>query len=274
MAQRSIFVSHSHQDNEWCRPFAEALKAVGYDVWYDETGLTGGAAWVATIQREVQTRDVFLLVLTPEAWASQWVQDELQLAIATRRRILPLLLRNTQVDGFLLTTQWVTVIGEEPQAAARSIILAIEAPPAPGRNPPSQAATETLDDLVTLCQSLLAERRYTEALSACDRALALDPQMAASYLWRARLWTRQGQPDKARADLETYIALNPNSASAYRQLSEIYEAKGESAKASEARAKYQSRGKEGSEDEGDPAFLYQLWLERIREGLGEVAEGP
>src|SRR5690242_2929904 len=199
MAQRSIFVSHSHQDNEWCRPFAEALKAVGYDVWYDETGLTGGAAWVATIQREVQTRDVFLLVLTPEAWASQWVQDELQLAIATRRRILPLLLRNTQVDGFLLTTQWVTVIGEEPQAAARSIILAIEAPPAPGRNPPSQAATETLDDLVTLCQSLLAERRYTEALSACDRALALDSDNIIALRTQGTALRQIGQSGRAAA---------------------------------------------------------------------------
>ncbi len=51
MAQVRIFVSHSHQDNEWCRPFADALKAVGYDVWYDETGLQGGAAWVDSIQK-------------------------------------------------------------------------------------------------------------------------------------------------------------------------------------------------------------------------------
>jgi hypothetical protein len=78
---------------------------------------------------------VFLLVLTPEAWESKWAQDELELAIATRRRILPVLLRNTQVSGFLLTThlttQWITVIGEEPQAAARGLALTLEALPAP-----------------------------------------------------------------------------------------------------------------------------------------------
>ena len=76
MAQMRIFVSHSHQDNEWCRPFVAALKAIGYDVWYDEAGLQGGAAWVASIQHEVESRDVFLLILTPEAWESKWVQDE------------------------------------------------------------------------------------------------------------------------------------------------------------------------------------------------------
>jgi tetratricopeptide (TPR) repeat protein len=173
VGQTTIFVSHSHQDNDWCRPFVEALKSVGYDVWYDEQGLQGGAQWIATIQHEVQARDVFIVILTPEAWSSQWVQDELQLAIATRRRILPVLLRNCQVDGFLLTTQWVTVLGLTPQDAARSVIIAVEAPPAPGRSS-SQQATETLDELVTLCRTLTNERRFTEALSACSRALALD----------------------------------------------------------------------------------------------------
>lgn len=196
MAQAPIFVSHSHQDNEWCRPLVAALKAVGYDVWYDETGLTGGAAWVADIQREVQARDVFLIVLTPEAWASHWVQDELQLAIATRRRILPVLLRNTQVDGFLLTTQWVTVIGDEPQVAARSIIMAIEAPPAPGRGATPQV-TETLDDLITLCKSLLAEHRYTEALSACERALTLDSESIDAHCLKGVVLDHTSQRKKA-----------------------------------------------------------------------------
>lgn len=198
MAAVRVFVSHSHQDNEWCRPMVAALKAVGYDVWYDETGLKGGAAWVAEIQREVQARDVFLLVLTPEAWASQWVQDELQLAIATRRRILPVLLRNTQVDGFILTIQWVTVIGEEPQTAARAIIKAIESPPAPGRDAVPRA-TETLDGLITLCKSLQAEQRYTEALSACDRALALNPDVIEILCTKGAVLDRIGQQSSAAA---------------------------------------------------------------------------
>lgn len=207
MSQVRIFVSHSHQDNEWCRPFVTALKAVGYDVWYDETGLTGGAAWIASIQHEVQTRDVFLLVLTPEAWESKWVQDELQLAIATRRRILPMLLRNTQVDGFLLTTQWVTVVGDEPPAAARSAIMAIEAPPAPGKNAAPQAQTETLDDLATLCRSLITEQRYTEALATCSRGLAIDP--ASIEMLRLRGWVllQINEPKKAAETWARMLSL-------------------------------------------------------------------
>jgi tetratricopeptide (TPR) repeat protein len=212
MGQTTIFVSHSHQDNDWCRPFVEALKSVGYDVWYDEQGLQGGAQWVATIQTEVQARDVFIVILTPEAWASQWVQDELQLAIATRRRVLPVLLRNCQVDGFLLTTQWVTVIGEEPPVAARSVIIAIEAPPAPGRTAP--VPTETLDDLVTLCKSLFKEGRYTETISACGRALALDPNNVEVLIVKAKTLRQVSEDLKATTVYGQILTLQPNNSEA------------------------------------------------------------
>ena len=75
MAAPRVFVSHSHSDNEWCRTFMAALQAAGWDVWYDEKGLSAGDEWVATIQRELQAREIFLLILTPDSWASQWVQD-------------------------------------------------------------------------------------------------------------------------------------------------------------------------------------------------------
>lgn len=120
-----VFVSHSSQDNVWCRPFVEALKANGFDVWYDEQGLSGGAAWVNTLQCEVQERDVLVLVLSPEAWASHWVQEEVQLAIATQRTILPVLHKTTQVDGFLLTRQWVKAVDLEPAAAAQRVTGAL-----------------------------------------------------------------------------------------------------------------------------------------------------
>jgi tetratricopeptide (TPR) repeat protein len=214
VAQTRIFVSHSHKDNEWCCAFVATLKAVGYDVWYDETGLAGGDAWVATIQREVQGRGVFIVILTPEAWASQWVQDEVQLAMATRRRILPVLLRNTQVDGFLLAMQWVTVIGEEPQVAARSVILAIEAPPAPGRA--AQPPFETLDDLITLCKSLFAERRWTEALSACDRALAIDPNNIKVLRVKAQALEDVKQDGKAAAVYAQVLRLDPSDWDAFQ----------------------------------------------------------
>src|SRR5215831_17261691 len=127
-APTRLFVSHSTQDNPWCRELVAALTAAGLDVWYDERGLTGGVSWVQTLQHEVQTRDVLLLILSPDAWASQWVQEEVQLAIATRRTILPVMHLSTNVEGFLLTRQWVDAVGLSGALAAQRVIAALGSP--------------------------------------------------------------------------------------------------------------------------------------------------
>ena len=105
MPATRLFVSHSSQDNDWCRPFVAALTSAdpSLDVWYDEHGLSGGSAWVQTLQQELQARDVVMLILTPDSLASQWVQEEMQLALATRRTILPVMHKPSNLTGFLLT---------------------------------------------------------------------------------------------------------------------------------------------------------------------------
>jgi|GEM_PF-2093676 len=210
MAQMRIFVSHSHQDNDWCRPFVEALKAVGYDVWYDETGLTGGDEWIDSIQREVENREVFLLILTPEAWDSKWVQREFKSAIRTDRRILPVKLRETQGSGFVLDYQWIAVVGAKPHDAARLVIHAIETPPAPGRNAAPQATTETLNDLKILCRSLATEGRYTESLSACERALSLDQNNIEVLRIKAWVLDKVGEHRLEGQTLHQILLLDPS----------------------------------------------------------------
>ncbi len=123
-----LFVSHSTQDNDWCRELVAALKTAGYDVWYDEQGLTGGAVWIETLQREVQARDVFVIVLTPEAWASPWVQEEVRLALSTQRTILPVMLKPTPVAGFLLTRQWVNAADVDTATGVQRALAALGSP--------------------------------------------------------------------------------------------------------------------------------------------------
>lgn len=121
-----------------------ALQALGHDVWYDEK-LPGGSEWVAMIGREIEKREVFAIVLTPDAWASDWVQRELGLAFATHRTIIPIRLKETAVTGFLRAVQHVDVTGMGAAPAADRLAaslpttsLASEAQPtlspSPGRS--------------------------------------------------------------------------------------------------------------------------------------------
>jgi formylglycine-generating enzyme required for sulfatase activity len=141
MPATRLFVSHSTQDNDWCRPFIAAMKNAdpSLDIWYDEYGLSGGTEWVQTLQKELQARDVVVLILSPEALASQWVGEEIQLAIATRKSLLPVMHKPTNISGFLLTRQWVDVVGLAPEDAARKVLTALNSPVVfPDAAPPKQ----------------------------------------------------------------------------------------------------------------------------------------
>jgi tetratricopeptide (TPR) repeat protein len=99
------------------------------------------------------------------------------------------------------------------------------------------------------------------SIDELDKALSLDPQLAPAYRWRSRVYTRQGDSAKALADAETYQALN---ASAHGNA-------GPQPDASQAPSSTTPmNGPPTKVDEGSASFLDQLWLMRLREGLGEV----
>jgi hypothetical protein len=116
-----IFLSHSHKDNMWCNAFVDELKRYGADVWYDKQGLYVGAKWRQTIETELEERDIFLLVLTPNSWSSSWVQDELTLAMSHQKRIVSILHQPTEVKGFITTRQILKVVGLSSIEAAKSV---------------------------------------------------------------------------------------------------------------------------------------------------------
>ncbi len=101
-----IFVSHSHIDNVFGVKLVEDLRRTLGDedaVWYDALGgLAGGDTWWRKIVEEVTTRPIFIVVLSPAALESQWVQDEIALALKQKdspagKVIIPVLYRPCKV---------------------------------------------------------------------------------------------------------------------------------------------------------------------------------
>ncbi len=108
--QHRIFVSHSHLDNDFGTKLVQDLQRVLGDesaVWYDVLGgLHGGDTWWEKVVEELTARDVFILVLSPDAMNSPWVGREINMALVENKFILPVLywtctIRrcNTQVKG-------------------------------------------------------------------------------------------------------------------------------------------------------------------------------
>jgi cytochrome c-type biogenesis protein CcmH/NrfG len=83
-----------------------------------------------------------------------------------------------------------------------------------------------------LCRAYLTLSDWDEGVSACEKAVSLDPQNAQYHLWLGRSYGEKaehahflaaaGLAKKVRNEFETAVRLNPNSAEARTDLAEFY----------------------------------------------------
>jgi hypothetical protein len=126
MTQPQVFISHSDQDSNWCGKLVESLKQGALDVWYDRGGLHAGVELRKAIERELRARDIFLLVITPQSWASHWAQNECSLALVHHNQILGVIHQPTpNIDGFILIYQLLEAVGQTPEQAVRLVAEAL-----------------------------------------------------------------------------------------------------------------------------------------------------
>jgi len=83
-----------------------------------------------------------------------------------------------------------------------------------------------------LCRAYFTLSDWDKGISACEKAVSLDPQNAQYHLWLGRSYGEKadhshflaaaGLAKKVRSEFETAVRLNPNSAEARTDLAEFY----------------------------------------------------
>jgi hypothetical protein len=106
-----IFISYSHKDTKYAHALADHLKSRGFNFWIDER-LDYGSQWPHEIQKQLDSCDAFLVIMTPRSFASEWVQSELQRAKRKLKPIFPLLLEGDEPWLSMESTQYFDVRGE------------------------------------------------------------------------------------------------------------------------------------------------------------------
>ena len=61
---RAIFLSYAREDADAARRIADALRAFGIEVWFDQNELRGGDEWDARIREQIRTCRLFLPVIS------------------------------------------------------------------------------------------------------------------------------------------------------------------------------------------------------------------
>jgi hypothetical protein len=122
----SLFLSHSRADAAWCDPFVLALRQKGYDVWYPEGEQQEGEARLEASQEQIRDRDVFIVIWSPNAYATPHIQDEILLALKAQRFIFSLVIGDIPTLGLLTVGRRLDVLGETLSEAVESANVWIE----------------------------------------------------------------------------------------------------------------------------------------------------
>jgi formylglycine-generating enzyme required for sulfatase activity len=105
--QRRTFISYSRVNKDFALKLAGELKSAGFSVWLDQLDIPTGSRWDNELERALEECQIFLLILTPAAIASENVKDEIGYAIDNRKRILPILLEDCNMPLRLRRFQYV-----------------------------------------------------------------------------------------------------------------------------------------------------------------------
>ena len=105
----NVFVSYSRVDGDFVRHLTGALRESGRDSWVDWEGIAPSAEWMVEIREAIEAADTFVFVMSPDSLGSTVCNEELEHAITTNKRIVPVVHRDADgiaVPGELAKRNW------------------------------------------------------------------------------------------------------------------------------------------------------------------------
>jgi TolB-like protein/Tfp pilus assembly protein PilF len=104
---RSVFLSYASQDSEAAQKICQALRAVGIEVWFDQSELRGGDAWDQSIRRQIKSCSLFVPLISRHTheraegyFRLEWKLgiDRSHLIMANKAFLLPVVIDDTGDD--------------------------------------------------------------------------------------------------------------------------------------------------------------------------------
>jgi len=103
--RRHVFISFKHEDLDFAENVSGRLESAGFATWAD-SDINAGQKWQDAIDTAIEEAFALIVIMTPEAKASEYVTFEWAFALGTGIRIVPLLLRPTQLHPRLEALQY------------------------------------------------------------------------------------------------------------------------------------------------------------------------
>lgn len=101
-----VFISYKHEDSEFAALLKLQLIDAGFEAWLDEERLRAGENWGEAIDKAIRDALALIVIMTPEAKASEYVTYEWACAWGATVPVVPILLKPTELHPRLQDLQY------------------------------------------------------------------------------------------------------------------------------------------------------------------------
>ncbi len=121
----NVFLSHTVKDRDLARAVASSLSDAGFTVWDPATEVLPGDNWAEKIGRALEQSEAMVVLVTPEALASDSIRRDIEYALGNLRfkeRLVPVvsgpidILAGDDVPWILRRLKTVTLVDDDPSS--------------------------------------------------------------------------------------------------------------------------------------------------------------
>jgi tetratricopeptide (TPR) repeat protein len=178
MPDKSVFISHSTNDDAPVNDLKQSLELLEVRVWADHENLTAGMFLAKKIRQEIESADAFLVLLTQDALNSDWVQKEIKHARKKKKKIIALLAPaiKTPALKLLFREEPVAIMLADGAGAIQNALPQIRAAlgyglPTGTTAPPEPPPAPVADLVLELTNPALADQNGTRRATATARLI-------------------------------------------------------------------------------------------------------
>ena len=103
--EKHVFISFKHEDGDFAENLIHRVEKAGFKTWIDSDKLNAGVDWRTEIDEAIKSAFALIVIMTPEAKASEYVTYEWSFAWGAGVRVIPILLKPTPLHPRLEALQ-------------------------------------------------------------------------------------------------------------------------------------------------------------------------
>jgi tetratricopeptide (TPR) repeat protein len=196
-----IYISYSRKDIEIMYQVRDSLEGAGISVWTDEALKPGTINWQNEIERVIKEVQAVVVILSPEAKNSEWLNRELSFSSMVGLPIYPVLARGDEKEAVplqLVTTQIIDIRDDVPQGTGQLVKELKRLGLSP--KPTKKAQTNKASTLSKRAEEHFFAQRYKEAIADAREALEIDPDNTEALNVKADAHKKLKEWDEAIED--------------------------------------------------------------------------